>query len=1101
MNYIRLFPILFLALTAVGYAADKTSDSQPSQYSQERQFNVAQKMQIDGLYDNALKQWNDFLKKYPKSTMALEAKYNRGLCFYELQKYEEAKRDLDEVLKSGDKASKKAEALLFCGLSSERLTEKNPAMAKDAQVCFETLIKEFPDSDYVLYAKFNLAKLFEKMNNLVEAKKLFDEIWQKSPDYEFAPEAYLKSGYILFKQKSYEPCIKLATEFSQKWNNRHPDVYNAAVLAGDALYITGNYAEAEKQYAFACNPKAEGIDKFEQMDYALYNRGVCLVLLREYAKAAEQFSEMLTRFPKSNYVPEATLACGDACWKNSDVKKAKEYLLKASDNDKTSAKANLLLAEIFYKENDNQQALKRIDLTPELQFKCLPTEPEARQTAVRQACVLRASIFFKSNDTQRLQTCVKLCNNISAQWSDNPSAPWAAFLAAQAEYKLEQFEKAVDHCRKVQTQWKGSIYHLDSQILEALCLIQLQQYKEAGNLYYSLYKNNPNDNRRFEWLVSTCKMLDLFEQYETIYKILPKEIPNIKSNVLRPEALYLSGKAACELNRLDYAMNALRFCREKYPDYSGMDKVLFVQGLVYEKQDNNGKALETFQKILDDYPESTVRQGAASRMTQLYRVMGNFKAALDQADSIIAQDVNSTYRPGAIIDSMFILVQNDMWDQALKRGDLFIKDYPQNENVVEAYRLRALCKYNLKMYGEAVDDCRKGLETAQKQELLDKWELLLRQLEVSSLAQQDDKIDETRKAFDAFMDAKKRLDKSVANEDSVIYLYANALYKAGKKDDANKQYKYLFDNYKTSPYRFESAFSLGQAAIALKRIDKAKELFTFAINGSDAAAAIKSAHKMGWIYYGEKSYEEAFKQFVRAAEIYDASSKEVSLPGVDDVVLDSRVMAAECLYWQKKFAEALTRFKDLSELPIQYRAMKALRTAQCSLETGDFELAASQIDSVLDENNAIVPELEQTSKKWEPALQHLRAKIWFKTNQKDKAEKLFEQIVKQNEDVDPANVPETSFLAIAESWFYLGELTFQKEAYRDAIPKYYNVIYGYKFPDLQADACYEAARCFEAIKQVNQARNMYQMIVTKFPNSPKAPIAANKLKQLKQTNP
>ena len=310
----------------------------------------------------------------------------------------------------------------------------------------------------------------------------------------------------------------------------------------------------------------------------------------------------------------------------------------------------------------------------------------------------------------------------------------------------------------------------------------------------------------------------------------------------------------------------------------------------------------------------------------------------------------------------------------------------------------------------------------------------------------------------------------------------------------------MFDNYKTSPYRFESAFSLGQAAIALKRIDKAKELFTFAINGSDPAAAIKSAHKMGWICYGEKSYEGAFKQFTRAAEIYDAS-KETSLPGVDDVVLDSRVMAAECLYWQKKFAEALTRFKALPELPIQYRAMSALRTAQCSLETGDLELAASQIDSVLDANNVIISELEQTSKKWESALQHLRAKIWFKTNNKDKAEKLFEQIVKQNEDVDPANVTESSFRAIAESWFYLGELTFQKEAYRDAIPKYYNVIYGYNFPDLQADACYEAARCFEAIKQVNQARNMYQMLVTKFPNSPKAPIAASKLKQLKPTNP
>ena len=1091
----RFLLFLFLLFSAVGFAAEDASVGKSSQYNQERQFNVAQQTQIDGFYDNALKLWNEFLKKYPQSPMALEAKYNRGLCSYELEKFEDAKRDLDEVLKSGDKASKKAEALLFCGLSAQRLAEKNPAMAQDAKKRLETLLKVYPDSEYAIYAKFNLAKVDEQIGAVDEAKKLYIEIWQKTPKNEFAPEAYLHTGYILFNQKSYSQCARLAMEFSKRWN-QPPEIYSAAVLAGDALYITGNFVEAEKQYAFASDPSSKEIDKFDKADYALYNRGACLLQIHEYAKAAQMFSDVITRFPKSEYVSAATLASGDAYWKSADVQKAKEYLLKASEIDQFSPKANLILAEIYFKENDVEQAIKRIDLTPESQFKCLPTEPEAQQIAVRQACVLRANIFSKSDDPKRLQTCVKLCNAIALQWSDAPSAPWATMLAAQIEFKQKNFDNAIVLCHKIQTQWKGSLQYTDSQILEASSLVQTQKYKEAGNLYYALYKNNPDDSRRFDWLVSTCKMLDLFQQYETIYKILPKEIPNIKSNVLRPEALYLSGKAACELDKLDYALNALRFCQVKHPDYPGLDKVLFIQGLVYEKQNNNGKALETFQKILDDYPESSVEQGASSHITQLYRMMGNFKAALDQADKLIAQDVESPYRPGAVLDSMFILVQNGMWEQALKRGDLFIKDYPEHDSAAEAYRLRALCKYNLKMYAEATADCRQGLETAKQKEQLDQWELTLRQLEVSSLAQQDNRIEETQKAFDAFMETKKRLDKSIANEDSVVYLYANALFKAGKKDDAYKQYKYLYDNYKSSPYRFECAFSLGQAAINLKRIDKAKELFTIAINGSDAAAAIKSAHKLGWIVYGEKAYQDAYKYFTRAAEIYDAS-KDAPLSAVAEVVLDSRIMAADCLYWQKKYAEALARYKQLPELPVQFKAMTTLRTAQCALETGDFDLATSLINTVLDENNAIVSDLAQTSKKWEPALQHLRAKIWFKTDKKDQAEKLFEQIVKQNEDVDPATVPETSFLAIAESWFYLGELTFQKEAFRDAIPKYYNVIYGYNFPDLQADACYEAARCFEAIKQVNQARKLYQKIVTDYPRSSKAPFASNKLKQLK----
>ena len=884
-------------------------------------------------------------------------------------------------------------------------------------------------------------------------------------------------------------------DFSKHWNQQ-PEVYAAAVLAGDALYSSGNFEQAEKQYAVACDPSAKEIDKFDQMDYAMYNRGACLLQLSKFEEAANLFSDMITRFPKSDYLPAATLACGDANWKCKNVQKAKEFLLKAAEFEKYSPKANLILADVYFKENDIDNAIKRIDLTPETQFKCLPSEPETQQIAVRQASVLRVNILSRSDDPQRLQTCVKLCDRIALQWPNSPSAPWVTLLAAQIEFLLHNYDNAINLCHKIQTQWKDSGQYLDSQILEACCLVQIPKYKEAGILYYSLYKNNPKDDRRFEWLVLTCKMLEIYQQYETIYRLLPKEIPNIKSNELRPEALYLSGKAACEINKLDYALKVLQFCQDKHPDYPGMDKVLFTKGVIYEKQNNNGKALETFQKILDDYPDSPVKQGAVSYLTQLYRVMGNLKAALEQADQIIAQDKDSQYRPAAVLDSMYILIQNGVWEQALKRGDLFITDYPQHDNVTEAYRLRALCNYNLNKFSDAASDCHQGLEIAKQKEQLDKWELPLRQLEVSSLSQQDNKIDETQKAFEAFMEAKRRLDKSIANEDSVIFLYANALFKANKKDEAYQQYKYLFDNYKTSPYRFESAYSLGQAAVNAKQFDKAKELLTFAVNGSDSTAAIKSAHKLGWISYDQKSYEDALKWFARAIEINN-SSKDSQLPVIGEIVLDSRLMTADCLYWQKKYAEALTQYKSLPELPVQYQAMATIRASQCAIETGDFKLAASLIDKVLDEKNAIVPELSPTSKKWEPAMQRLRAKIWFKTDKKEQAEKLFEQIVKENANINPANIPEATAMAIAESWFYLGELAFQKEKFRDAITQYYNVIYGYKFPELQGDACYEAARCFESIKQVNQARKMYKKILDDYPGCSKAATAKTKLQQLK----
>ena len=1099
----RYFPVLLLLFTALCYAADEASDAQSTQFSQELQYNVAQQTQKDGFHDNALKLWNEFLKKYPQSNLAISAKYSRGLCYYELQKYEDAKRDFDEVLKSKDKTINKADALLLCGLSAQRLAEKNPAMIQEAKTRLETLLKDFPDSENVIYAKFNLAKVNEQIGAEDEAKKLYIDIWHKSPNNEFAPKAYLCTGNILFKQKMYSQCARLGMEFSKRWNQQ-PEAYSAAVLAGDALYITENYAEAEKQYAIASDPKAKGIELFDKTDYALYYRGACLLQLHDYAKAAQVFSDVIARFPKSTFIPSATLSCGDAYRKIPNAQKAKEFLLKATEFDEYSPKANLILAEIFLEENDIDNAIKRIDLTPESQFKCLPTEPETKQIAVRQACVLRVNILSKSDDPKRLQTCIKLCDRITLQWPDAPSAPWAAFKAAQTEFNLQNYDNAIVLCHKIRTLWKDSSQVLDSQILEAKCLFQSQKFKEAGNLYYALYKNHPEDVNRYYWLIQTCLILERFNQYDVIYKILPKEIPNIKSNEIRPEALYLSGKAACELNKLDYALNVIQFCQDKHPDYSGMDKVLFTKGVIYNKQNNYEKAMETFQKILADYPNSQLKQGTVSYISHLHLVAGNTKAALDEANKIIAQDKGSQYRPAAILDSMSILTKQKMWDQALNLSVLFIKDYPDHDNVIEVYRLRASCQNSLKKFAEATADSRKGLEIAKQKEQLDNWELSLRLLEVSSLAMQDNKIEETQKAFDAFMKTRERLNQTIANEDSAIFLYAIALFKADKKDDAYKQYEYLYNNYKTSPHRFESAYSLGESAANSKQYDKAKEFLTFAVNGSDPSAAIKSAHKLGWISYDQRAFEDALKWFNRAVSI-SYSSIDSQQQVLKDIVLQSRLMAADCLYWQKKYSEALTLYKSLPKLPIQSQAMAAVHAAECAFNIGDFNLAAKLIDTVLDSNNAITPDLAQESKNWEPAMQYIRALVWFKTNNREKAEKLFEQIVNENADIDPKKVPEASFLSIIKSWQYLGELMFDKENYKEAIINYYYVInIGKKFPELQeiselqGTACYEAARCFESLKQVNKARKMYQTILDDYPNCSKAQVAKTKLQQLKK---
>ncbi len=69
----------------------------------------------------------------------------------------------------------------------------------------------------------------------------------------------------------------------------------------------------------------------------------------------------------------------------------------------------------------------------------------------------------------------------------------------------------------------------------------------------------------------------------------------------------------------------------------------------------------------------------------------------------------------------------------------------------------------------------------------------------------------------------------------------------------------------------------------------------------------------------------------------------------------------------------------------------------------------------------------------------------------DEARREYEQVLKKSK-AEPA----------ARAMFMIGEIEFQKKQYDDAVEHFYQVLYGYAYPQWQADAAFEAAKCFEA---------------------------------------
>lgn len=80
----------------------------------------------------------------------------------------------------------------------------------------------------------------------------------------------------------------------------------------------------------------------------------------------------------------------------------------------------------------------------------------------------------------------------------------------------------------------------------------------------------------------------------------------------------------------------------------------------------------------------------------------------------------------------------------------------------------------------------------------------------------------------------------------------------------------------------------------------------------------------------------------------------------------------------------------------------------------------------------------------------------------------------------------------------IGEIEFQKKQYDDAVQHFYQVLYGYAYPQWQADAAFEAAKCFEARHNRAQAIKLYHVLMDQFPQSDKVAAAKTRIEALQK---
>jgi tol-pal system protein YbgF len=133
----------------------RLEQSSPPQGIQEKVSSVPQKRELteselydrtlgyyrDGRYEEAIADFNNFLKLYPKSELADNAHFWIGECYRAQDKYEEAILAYQKVINGYPAGNKVPIAMLHQGFAFEKIDD-----ITTAKLVFKKLVKNFPDS-------------------------------------------------------------------------------------------------------------------------------------------------------------------------------------------------------------------------------------------------------------------------------------------------------------------------------------------------------------------------------------------------------------------------------------------------------------------------------------------------------------------------------------------------------------------------------------------------------------------------------------------------------------------------------------------------------------------------------------------------------------------------------------------------------------------------------------------------------------------------------------------------------------------------------------------------------------------------------------------
>lgn len=338
-------------------------------------MNYSPKLQEEAMYNYALTSYQsssalgesvnafmDFLNAYPNSEHTETVYALLSDAFMSSRNFEAAFEALNKIENPNKKMLETKQYLRYQMGADLFLQNKH----NQAITFFDEVINNADDARLVgsrdnrtykteaLYMKAESAFRLQKYDEAAAAIKEFSKQSNASTSQNYKLAQYLE-GYIYFQQKQYKQAQSAFLTFLQmadKQSSTYPDALNRV---GDCYFSQRDFTTAETYYKKVIESGASGAD------YAMFQRGYSLGLLKKHNDKITTLQQLVTRYPHSDYADDALYEMARAELQLNNSKAAitdYDKLLTNYPNSNMARKAALEKAMLYYNAHETEQAIQ-----------------------------------------------------------------------------------------------------------------------------------------------------------------------------------------------------------------------------------------------------------------------------------------------------------------------------------------------------------------------------------------------------------------------------------------------------------------------------------------------------------------------------------------------------------------------------------------------------------------------------------------------------------------------------------------------------------------------------------------------------------------------